>query len=186
MDNLNYFRNTLDTYKDGPKAVSWGNKLSQEVRFKVLCEIGTIHGKSILDVGCGLGDLYGYLEDPIINYTGYDIVSEMVDGARKKYPKAKFIYYYPTEKFDYVLASGIFNLEILNWQDTTYTTIKKMFESANIGVGINFTKRSSSAKNEITHYSDPIEIMKLVAPLTPKMTMRADYKPNDFTIFLYK
>lgn len=186
MDFITYYQDLLREYKNGPLAVSWGSKESQEIRFKILCDIGNIHNKSILDVGCGLGDLYGYLEDDIVDYTGYDIIPEMVEAAKKKYPNAKFVNCFPDEKFDYVFGSGIFNLKTDNWEEQTYSLIKKMFNSAKIGVGINFLKRCNYKKNEISHYAEPIEILKFVSTLTPKIILRTDYKPNDFTIYLFK
>ncbi|NVL90353.1 MAG: hypothetical protein HWN69_05065, partial [Desulfobacterales bacterium] len=43
--------------------VGWGSEESQKCRFGVLCQLDDLSGKSVLDVGCGLGDLYGYLRN---------------------------------------------------------------------------------------------------------------------------
>ena len=173
-------------HKDGPKAVSWGGKESQEIRFKVLGEIGDIAGKSVLDVGCGLGDLYNYLKDRNVGYTGCDIVPEMVEAARKKYPEAKFIDKFPNQKFDYVFESGIFNLETENWMIETNSMIYKMFEMANIGIGINFLSSLSLNQKENSHYANPLDVIQFICLLTNKWSLRHDYKQNDFTIYAFK
>lgn len=49
--------------------------LSQKIRFKTLCEIGIQSTDSVLDVGCGNGDLLPFLESSIgkdVRYTGID------------------------------------------------------------------------------------------------------------------
>ena len=48
-------------------------------------------GKDVLDAGCGTGfliDLLGLKEN---GYVGYDISNKMIEQARKKYPKHKFV-----------------------------------------------------------------------------------------------
>jgi hypothetical protein len=42
--------------------VGWKSQQTQEARFNALLAIGNLKGKSILDLGCGLGCLYGYLK----------------------------------------------------------------------------------------------------------------------------
>lgn len=187
MDAINYYKSLLEKYKDGPKAVSWGSKESQELRFKVLSEIGDLYGKSILDVGCGLGDLYGYLlNSPIETYVGYDIVPEMIFAARKKYPNAKFVDVFPEEKFDYVFESGIFNLPDPDWGIFTEIMIKKMFSQCKIGIGINFLSSLSPKKDKDSQYADPLEILRFVSEITNKFSLRHDYKQNDFCVYAFR
>ncbi len=189
MDYLNYYKSLLEKYGDSPKAVSWGSKESQELRFKVLLEIGDFTGKHILDVGCGLGDLYGYMEKmgyTYFGYTGYDIVPEMIIAAKKKYPKAKFVDVFPEEKFDYVFESGIFNLPELDWGTNTAIVINKMFDVCKIGVGMNFLSSLSPKKNKDSQYTDPLEILRFVSELTDKFTLRHDYKNNDFCVYAFR
>lgn len=51
--------------------------------------IKKISPKSVIDIGCGDGRWSEYFKD--ITYLGVDISSTMIDAAKKKYPKAKFI-----------------------------------------------------------------------------------------------
>ncbi|MBU0670938.1 class I SAM-dependent methyltransferase [Patescibacteria group bacterium] len=48
-------------------------------------------GLDILDLGCGNGRFYEFLEPFKINYTGVDNSSGLLDEAVKKFPQAKFI-----------------------------------------------------------------------------------------------
>jgi 2-polyprenyl-3-methyl-5-hydroxy-6-metoxy-1,4-benzoquinol methylase len=49
-------------------------------------------GKSILDIGCGHGVLYGYLDSLIGNlrYAGVDIAQQAIQWAKKLYPSTDF------------------------------------------------------------------------------------------------
>ncbi|PIS05186.1 MAG: hypothetical protein COT81_02505 [Candidatus Buchananbacteria bacterium CG10_big_fil_rev_8_21_14_0_10_42_9] len=48
-------------------------------------------GAKILDLGCGNGRLLDALTDTKVNYTGLDISEPIIQAAKKRYPKAKFI-----------------------------------------------------------------------------------------------
>ena len=51
----------------------------QQFRFEKLIQIGDLRGCRVLDLGCGLGDLYPFLLKRFdkIDYTGIDIVPEL-------------------------------------------------------------------------------------------------------------
>ena len=126
---------------DDPRSLGWTSRERQEARFEALCACaGTIPAPegarawtstdgdektsawaapepcpdaSVLDAGCGFGDLYGWLraQGSRAGYRGADLVPEMVDGARTKWPDAKIDLgdpsaLYPEKSFDWVLASG--------------------------------------------------------------------------------
>ncbi len=186
MNTLKFYKDTLNKYGDDPKGVGWKSFESQQIRFKVLSEIGDLRGKSVLDVGCGLGDFYRYLIPLTTNYIGYDIVPEMVMVARRKYPGVNFFSEFPNEKFDFVFASGVFNLPEEHWVDKTFNMISDMFDHCNIGVGINFLSDYSKTKDNVSKYTNPSEILKFTSMLTGKWILRHDYKNNDWTIYLYK
>lgn len=194
---LDYFNKIIKQYKKGPKAVGYGNRNSQKVRFQVLSEIGNLNGKSILDVGCGFGDLYGFLVNDkkfkLKRYLGIDTNPNMIFTAKKKYPKAEFMVgdlreKLPKEHFDYVLESGIFNIKVANWEKITYKVLVRMYEMSKIGMGINFLSMLSPfEKDKRSHYVDPCEMLNFIfINFTPKVVFRHDYRPNDFTVFVYK
>jgi len=76
----------------------------------------------VLDVGCGLGDLYMWLKKNKIevDYLGIDITAKMILKAKKKYPEASFKICdlmdnpHSLDRVDFVLSSGIFNRKIKN------------------------------------------------------------------------
>lgn len=187
MDTIKFYNQLLSKNKDNSKSLGWGSKESQELRFKILCEIENLKDKTILDYGCGVGDLYQFLKKyKIREYIGYDINQNMVSMAMKKYPDGIFRNYLEAEIYDYVLASGIFNLKTENWCKETYGILRKMWGMCRRGMAVNFLSSFSKYKDKKCFYTEPSEILRFVGILTPKFILRQDYKENDFTIYAYK
>ena len=63
-----------------------GNEERRNERFKILAEIGIQSGDTILDLGCGFGDLQKYLlkNDIKVKYIGIDINEEIIKIAKKE------------------------------------------------------------------------------------------------------
>ncbi len=104
---------------ESAQCVGW-SELGQEKRFQALTSFikDKNESYSLLDVGCGVGDLSAYLKDnqyTNIAYTGIDILREMIEGAKRKYPRkiflrGEFLSYKLLNNYDYVLCSGALNL----------------------------------------------------------------------------
>ncbi len=194
---IDHFNDRLMRFKlDDPQVVSWNSKESQQIRFNALLGIAkrSVAIASILDVGCGVGDLKGYLYDRIYvaRYVGVDINPDMVAATKKKYPLCQFevrdiLDGEWEERFDYVVGSGIFSLEIPDWTKTTWDTIHAMFKLCQIGVAVNFlSSRTPGEKKPDMRYADPSIMFNGAMQVTPKVTLRHDYRPNDFTLYLYR
>lgn len=68
--------------------LGWESKEAQTLRFDILASYMDLSDKSVLDVGCGMGNLLEYFRSKDINvrYTGVDILKSMIDQARAKMP----------------------------------------------------------------------------------------------------
>jgi hypothetical protein len=132
------------------EAVGWDKKQFQEKRFEYLAQIGNLKNSHVIDLGSGLGDLYGYLQAHKIKpqYLGFELVPELVDAARHKYPAAQF----SNEDFvkyrgpvDYVLISGTFNVRNgiprIEYFEQIVLLLKKAFKICKKGVAVNFLNR---------------------------------------------
>lgn len=194
--NLSYFSNKFNEYGQNVQALGWNSHASQQERFKVLCEIGNLNGKSILDIGCGFGDLYLFLKEQGIHpkrYIGIDMNPQMIATAKSRIPEAIFkIGDLPDsnleERYDYVVASGIFSLETPNWEVIVAKIISKMYRLSRIGVGVNFLSSFTTGKKFADkHYAHPADMLNLIFPnLSTRVVLRHDYRPNDFTVYIYK
>src|SRR5476651_2597637 len=78
-----------------PEALGWLDKTSQSLRFFMLADIGDMNNRSVLDVGCGYGDLRGFLgtQYPFLHYTGIDQSESFLTLAAQRYnlPNTTFL-----------------------------------------------------------------------------------------------
>ena len=194
--NLNHFSAKIAEHGQDVKALSWGSIYSQQIRFRILSEIGDLNNRSLLDLGCGFGDFYLFLKEQNTHprkYVGIDINPQMIAVARLRAPEVTFeikdiLGDEMNEKYDYVIASGIFGLETPNWQAVTENIISKMYQLSEIGIGVNFLSFFTTGKKfSNMHYAHPTDIIEFVCKnLSNKIILRHDYRPNDFTLYIYK
>lgn len=192
---LHYHSARLAKYGQDVRAL-WGSTESQQIRFKMLSEMGDFNSKSILDVGCGFGDFYTFLKEQNVHpgkYVGIDMNPQMVAVAKGRLPQVTFrvkdiLDSKLNEKFDYVVSSGIFPLETPNWQAITEEKIRSMYQLCKIGTGFNLLSSFTlGEKAADSHYANPLDILDFIFKnLTTRMVLRHDYMPNDFTIYIYK
>lgn len=144
---VGFYRTALARF--GPQntlSVWWTSRRAQERRFEVLAETGPWEGASVADVGCGLGDLFGFLDARglTVRYEGYDINPGMVAAARAKYPhpRARFVARdvlasgFP-RRYDYVLASGTFNVRVRDHEAWVRDSVDTMYASCRRAVAVN-------------------------------------------------
>lgn len=193
--NMQLYSELVAKYGTDVRALNWGSKGSQQVRFAVLAQVGRLDGMSVLDVGCGLGDLYGWLDEAGIkvSYTGIDITPRMVDIARQRFVGARFevrnlleMDDSQAEQYDYVLASGLFTHRHEDPFGFLSAMTRKIFSLCRYGAAINSLSSWASQQEGDEFHADPLETTKFCRTLTPWVVMRHDYHPGDFTVYLYK
>jgi SAM-dependent methyltransferase len=163
------------------------------LRFKILTEIGDMNGMSTLDVGCGFGELYAYLNRNFkwFDYTGIDISKIIVKAAKEKFPGIKFIVHDMIEKdmdkkFDYVFLSGAFNPKLENNKSFIESMIRAMFRNCAKGIAFNMFSDRVDYMDEKIHYQNRDELRKFLLTLSDNIVERDDYMKFEFTVYLYK
>ena len=177
----------LEKYGESPKSLDIHG---QTVRYYVSAEIGISKDSSVLDVGCGFGDLYGFLNHQKIkvNYYGVDINENFINIAKKRYHDATFEVrdiekQRFTKKFDWVIGLGLTSLTDDNHNKNL---IKEMFRICNKGVAIDFLTSYVNYKVKGFHYTSPEKMFRFAKSLTRRVSLRHDYKPFNFCLYLYK
>lgn len=209
---IKYYEDLYDKYGYDHRSLDWKDPVGQKLRYSVLFSIldfsEKLDGFTLLDLGCGLGHLYGFLKDlgflkkHKISYTGYDVSPKLVEAASKKYPEAKFkvrdiLQGYFTEKFDYVLASGVFNIKLAEGSEHdsfVKEMLRRMYEACNFGVAVNYLSSTGLyylpekelEKPSIYCYYKPEDILQYVRSFAGRFVLRHDYHPADFTVYLLK
>ena len=183
----------LSDYKVG----GWGSKESQYLRFKILTEINELTGASILDVGCGLGELYYFFkknEIKIESYKGIDISEDCIIEARKRLStinQASFDYRNidkidGEELYDYIFLSGSLNLKMEDNLSFAKKVIKRMYSLCRKGVACNFLSSYVDFSLEKDYHYSPEEVFSFSKGLSNRVVLRHDYPLYEFTIYIYK
>ena len=171
--------------------LDWESEEAHLSRFSVLTDQLDISGLSILDVGCGLGDLYGFIRDKKIDvtYTGIDILDEMIQEACRRYPDASFLSgdmfshnLFSEGEYDVVYSSGIFNLNLGNNRDFLQNALPVFFKVASKWVVFNLLDPDHPVQSEKYSYFEPEEVIPWVAEFSEHICVVRDYVPHDFTV----
>lgn len=177
-----------------PKALQWHDYKSAALRYQNLLTGLDFCGKSILDVGCGMGDLLPYLLSKSSNFTylGVDVNANFIETAQKRYDGFDFKVLNPfkdelNKKFDIVLLCGALNENKENWLQSRKEKIKKLYDLANEAFVFNMAgSLIPPAPGRIVAYADAREILDFCATLTPKIILQTNYHPKDFTVKMFK
>lgn len=197
MDLAEHYRQLFLKYGDSPMAVQWSNLESQNIRFQILSEIANLNHCSILDLGCGTGQLATYLKKNNIHvqYTGVDIVDEFLECAAKKHPEHDFCKLDKALicRYDYVLISGVFNNEMSDNRSFYMGMIEKLFPIVNKGLAFNMLSYYVDYYDKGLFYEKPETVFEFIKQkITPYVVIRNDYQikegiiPFEFTVYAYK
>ncbi len=203
---VKYYEDLLDKYGDHYLSLDWKAPDSQRIRYSIFEDLINMFsaGKfSLLDVGCGFGDLYGFLKERNydVDYTGVDIAPKIIDMAKKKYPEAKFevkdiLSDKKNSSYDFVFLSGALSICFDDREkhiDFIISMLIKMYELCKIAVGVNFL--SSEALYAVSEedlqkkqyfYMRPEEAVSIVKTLSKRFVLRHDYHLGDFTVYIIK
>ncbi len=176
------------------KVLGWESKEAQEMRFEMLTANVNLQNKKILDVGCGLGNLLEYLNHKGINieYTGVDIIEEMIETVKEKKLLGEFFcidifkqHYLEVNSFDVVYTSGIFNLNIGNNMEFFGRALDRFFELTKGVAAFNLLDRNSPDREDIYYYFDHEQVADMIEakyPQVKNIKVVRGYLNNDFTV----
>lgn len=184
---------SFELYGAGPKALLWWDYRSMAIRFRELVRLVPVEGKSIMDAGCGLGDLlpYLYAKSPNFRYIGYDIKEEFVQEARRHYEGHEFKVGDPfnnrLELYDVVLSSGVMNGNVENWMKVRQKMIANLFDQTGEVLAFNMAGGLKPVPNDsLIAYADANEIFEYCKTLTRHVKLNTSYLDKDFTIVMSK
>jgi len=188
-----HYTHRITPERDNYDILDWASAASQRERFDVLAREIDLAGKSLLDVGSGLGDLWAYLKDHRlgVDYTGVDILDEMVRVAERMHPDATFIrgdifgddaHPLSEKRFDVVFCSGALNLDLGNNREFLPIAAARLLDLAREAAVFNLLRVRRGWADQTYAYYDPADVMALLAPLPCTLRIVEDYLPNDFTV----
>jgi SAM-dependent methyltransferase len=196
LDKANIFRfhnDLISRFGAGTTAaLGWNEPAGQQIRYKILSGIGQLDHHSVLDAGCGHGDMYEYLIElyPQLRYYGVEQIPHILKEALDRYSHLPNTYYFEGDfsaadlpMVDYVIACGS-----LNYRNSdklfVLKTIEKLFDSSRIGLGFNLLQKIDPPDGFLEAYN-PVYITEFCRKLTSKVTLIEDYYGEDYTVFMY-
>ncbi len=199
-----YIRKIVDDYNEryqkfgySPKALGWGSG-KQNIRFSTLMDSFDVTDKSLLDVGCGFGDLDTFLKDKgeEYKYFGIDVVDSLLIKAKELHPDRTFICcdfldLNENNKYDFIVASGIFNRRISHDDEDNYKNIKECMRKAYTlcteGFAFDFLSDKVDYKDEgLLFYNSPERVLNMAYNYSRNVVLKNDYMPFEFCIKVLK
>ncbi|HNW97021.1 MAG TPA: class I SAM-dependent methyltransferase [Bacteroidales bacterium] len=191
--NFHYLR--LNVFPEGsPEALGWRHLDDQQKRFEILSGVDDMSYSTILDLGCGYGDLKTFLDKKFNDfiYVGIDIIPEYIDTANAKFKDANNTYFFQKDitafeipVTDYILACGLMAYKTDD-PEFYFQMIKRMYDSASKAVAFNMLDSNTFQSDDLLIAHNPESIIEYCKKITPQIKLITNYGVDDFTIFMYK
>ncbi len=183
IDHKQFYMQTIKKFGTSAKGVAWSDEFRQKRRFAaILAAIPNLSDASIVDGGCGFGDLWLYMRQKGTvpkSYIGIDMLDFMVEEARERTKKRIFkrnILKDPLPEADWYVVSGALNL-LTRFE--TLLAVKRMMDVSKSGVVFNLLKGED--RSETFNYWMPQEIRKSCANFG-RVEIYEGYIDGDFTV----
>lgn len=170
-----------------PMALGWDTRASQWARFRAGTRLADTSGRSVLDVGCGFGDLLVFLEETgqaPAAYHGVDINPRLLEEAGRRHPDAHFenrnLLADPLDQVaDVVFMFGLLNFRLS--QIDNYEFAREMIEAAwratrDVVVVdmLSSVREESYLHEEFVFYYEPGRMLSWALTLTPHAAIQHD------------
>jgi SAM-dependent methyltransferase len=183
----------LRVHGDDIRTLASGTEERRRLRFDILTGIGVASGMSVVDIGCGFGDYFGYLRDRgiAVDYLGLDINADLIEVARAKYPGAAFrvadVQRDPLPACDVVVSTSAFNLPLEHQDNYEFAAdiLRVAYGAARHGVAIDFLTSHVDYRSPHGFHYDPARVFDAAKRLTKRVTLRHDYPLFEFCVYLY-
>jgi len=190
---LRRYDERLAQHGDDIRTLGSGTEERRRIRFGVLRDVGIESGCSVLDVGCGFGDFFGYLNASGINveYHGLDINPKLLEVARAKHPSGRFsegdFLAADLRPVDFIVASGTFNLALRTADNYDYTArvLQKASSLTRRGVAMDFHTSYVDYRVDDVFYYEPERMLSAAKAISKRVTLRHDYPLYEFCIYLF-
>ena len=179
---------------DQPEFLGWSSKEVQQIRFEAIVSMTNFNATSILDVGCGYGDLKAYLDCYCSNfeYIGLDQEHSFIDFAKKRFQNQPSTWFYATDftccnlpLVDIIIASGALSYRCEN-PNFYIEQIQRFYEAANKIFIFNMLDDSVFESGSVVVSHNKEYIYNQCKLLCKDVSIKANYLDNDFTIMMKK
>ena len=171
-----YYKKTFKKHGPSMKGVGWSEKSKSKKRYKTLKKELKLNNNqkkiSLLDVGCGYGELIKHFpKDVDYKYMGIDIVDEMITYAKNKFQDRKVKFSTMdvsniSKNYDFIVCNGIFtlkkNLTEKQMQEFVIKCINIFHKYSKIGFSFNVMSEIVDYKSKILFYPNLQVLSKFI------------------------
>ncbi len=175
------------------RTVGWSSHADQVLRFEVLFRGLELKGKTILDVGCGLGDLIPFLKertDGNFTYIGVDIAERLVDNAQLVHGanNCNFLlgdaFRKDLPQVDISVLSGALSLSTDGISDYAQRTLERMYALSREAACLNFLSKYVDYELEKNQHYQPETVFTWSRRISRRVNLFHDYPLYEFTVQL--
>lgn len=178
------------------RSVGWGSVEDQHMRFDVLCRGLELGGKSVLDLGCGLGDFVAWAEQKYVakfKYHGMDLSPSLVDAARERYGSEGRTFSVETlsdanvsKEYDIVILSGALTFKISDNMDAMRALLRNAWRVSREAVCCNFMSSYCDFQLEKNFHYQPEVVFQYAKSISRFVNVYHDYDLYEFTVQLFR
>jgi SAM-dependent methyltransferase len=174
------------------RTLGW-TKGRHKVRYEALLAHWPAETRSVLDIGCGFGDMADYCRESgrgDWRYTGVDIVPALIVEGRARHPEADLRLHdmdvdaLPSP-YDVVVASGVFNHRLKDNLGFIERAFEKFAGAAQVGFAANFMSPAADIRYDALFYADPGVIFDFARRFSKRIAIRHDYMPFEYTVQVF-
>lgn len=172
------------------ETLGWGSIEQQRFRFDRVLEAVELNDRSVLDIGCGFGDLHTHVRARGISvrgYTGVDINEDLLGVARHRHPDAGFLRASPMEltpadvSADVGIMLGLLNFRQQDLANMDYLRgmVGRAFDlcrEALVFDALSEVRTPDYPEEAFVYYYDPAEVLRFALGQTPHVTLRHDFR----------
>ena len=191
-------------HQHGIKTLGWGSKEMQEYRFAQAISHINLENKSILDIGCGFGDLYNFMKVenfPFSNYIGWDINPDLINNTLIEEEDVHLEVYDIAQNPPKEAVANIgMMFGLLNWKldsaeknyNYSMELISNAFDAVSESLIIDFLSTNyfeGYPVEDFVFYHDPAIMLGKITELTNNFEMVHNYDPipqKEFMLILHK
>ena len=188
---IHYHRHRIEAFgRDDVMALGWRNADSQQKRFEVIASLADFDRSTVLDVGCGRGDLKAFLDGRFddVAYMGIDQMPEFIADANARYANGTPCRFYEGDftsasfpRVDYVVASGAFGYQS-GISDFLFDMICRLYASSERATIFNVLDAGFFQAHPLLTGYDCEEVIAYCRTLSPLVEIVRGYLPDDMTV----